>query len=161
MASVTSTTTGNDAQHETETGEQTRHQSGESPAARLFRQLVSYGIIGVMCSGLDTVLFALFTYVLHGNDLVSNFVSVSIGITLSFFLNRRFTFKVSDHAARRYVTFFAVGMCGLALSEGMLMLAAAIGMEAIVMKVISIFVVAAFQFVLNKLISFRPAKEQA
>lgn len=134
---------------------------GKATLMGLFRQLVSYGIIGIMCSGVDTVLFALFTYVLHGNDLVSNFISVSIGITMSFFLNRRFTFKVSDHAARRYAMFFAVGMCGLALSEGMLVLAASIGMEAIVMKVISIFVVAAFQFVLNKLVSFRPDRARA
>lgn len=122
----------------------------------LFCQLASYGLIGLLCSALDTALFSMLVYLFHGNEIASNFISVSIGITLSFVLNRKFTFDAKDHIARRYVSFFLVGMCGLLLSEGLLLFATINGIEPIVMKLISVFIVAVFQFILNKFISFRP-----
>lgn len=121
----------------------------------LFREVISYGCIGLLSSGLDTLFFALFVYGFGQNEIAANFVSVIIGITCSFFLNRRFTFKLKDYIVRRYISFFAVGMCGLGLSELMISLSSTLNIEPLVIKIASIFVVAAFQFVLNKLISFR------
>ena len=81
----------------------------------LFKQLVSYGIIGCISSGTDAILFAFFVYFLQAPGLTVNIFTVCAGIAISFFLNRKFTFKIKDHTARRCMRFFAVGICGLAL----------------------------------------------
>lgn len=121
----------------------------------LIRQMASYGVIGLLCSSLDAALFAALVGNLSVDPLVANCVSVSLGATISFFLNRAFTFKVADKVLRRYVTFFCVAMAGLLLSELMLITGAKFGIDAFVIKIVSIFVVAALQFVLNKAVSFK------
>ena len=123
---------------------------------RLLQQLVSYGIIGCVCSGVDTLVFTILVTVFPDYVLAINVASVSLGITMSFFLNRRYTFKITDHTVRRYCLFFGVGMCGLVLSELIILAADCIGISVFIAKIASVFIVAVFQFILNKLISFRP-----
>ena len=121
----------------------------------LFKQLVSYGIIGCISSGTDAILFAFFVYFLQAPELTVNIFTVCVGITISFFLNRKFTFKMKDHSARRYLRFFAVGICGLLLSELIIWAGNTANIETIITKLTSIVIVAIFQFVLNKTISFK------
>lgn len=123
---------------------------------KLLREMFSYGLIGILASGTDALIFTALTYGKFLPHLVANIIGVSVGITISFFLNRHFTFKMSDHTLRRYGCFFAVGLCGLILSEAMLYAGTTwYGFSPMVIKIASIIVVAVFQFVLNKLISFR------
>lgn len=122
----------------------------------LLRQMLSYGVIGLISSGTDALLFALFVYVFHWFSLAANLVSVSVGITISFFLNRKYTFKISDHIKRRYIVFFGVGMIGLCISEIILWGGHVLAVNAMVTKLCSIVLVSIVQFVLNKLISFKP-----
>ena len=121
----------------------------------LFKQLLSYGIIGCISSGTDAILFALFVYSLHTPELTVNVFTVCVGITISFFLNRKFTFKLKDHTSRRYMRFFAVGICGLLLSELIIWAGSAANIETVMTKLASIIIVAIFQFILNKTVSFR------
>lgn len=122
----------------------------------LFREIFSYGLIGLLASGTDTLIFAVLTEAVLIPHLVANLIGVCVGIIISFTLNRRYTFKKEDHTARRFGTFFAVGLCGLLLSEAMLYTGIEVlGFSAMLVKVVSVCVVAAFQFVLNKLVSFR------
>ena len=123
--------------------------------SKLLRQLISYGIIGCISSGTDAILFAFLVYSVGAPELAVNIFTVCVGITISFFLNRRFTFKMKDHTARRYARFFAVGMCGLLLSELIIWAGNAANIETIITKLVSIIIVAIFQFVLNKTISFK------
>lgn len=124
---------------------------------RTLKQMVSYGIIGCIASGTDFVLFSTLVYAFGMLDMVANILSVCAGITISFFLNRHFTFKLKDRVARRYVTFFCVGMVGLALSELILFGGKSIGLEPFITKLVSIIIVAVVQFLLNKFVSFRPS----
>lgn len=125
-------------------------------AAVLFREMTSYGLIGIIASGADAILFLVLTERGRLSHLSANIVGVCVGITISFFLNRKFTFGKIDHTVKRYSLFFAVGMYGLALSEGILFIGTEkYGFSPVLVKLISIAIVAAFQFVLNKLISFR------
>ena len=118
------------------------------------RNAIIYGGIGIVSSSADAVVFLILMYVGGLNPLVSNAISVSIGITTSFVLNRNFNFKVYDHALRRALIFFAVGLCGLGLSQLILFVAACWGVEMFVAKLVSIVIVAGFQFLLNSLVSF-------
>lgn len=87
---------------------------------------------------------------------IANFISVNVGIIGSFILNTFLNFKVYDYLLKRAITFFIIGYCGLGLS----MLIMYLGIEVfdykeLVVKIFSIILVALFQFILNKLVTYR------
>ena len=57
-----------------------------------FRHLILYGIIGSFTATLDFLVFTLLIRVLDINYLVANCISVLVGITTSFYLNRNYNF---------------------------------------------------------------------
>jgi putative flippase GtrA len=123
--------------------------------SELLRNILLYGIIGALASGVDLLLFSFLVYVVNYPALISNVLTVIVGITISFILNRKFNFRVTDRVIRRYGMFFCVGICGLVLSELILFVGSQVGIESFTVKLVSVFVVALFQFTLNRTISFR------
>lgn len=121
-----------------------------------FRNLILYGVIGSFTSFLDFCVFTLLSNVLGIHYLVSNCISVLVGITTSFLLNRTYNFKVKDKTKQRFAIFLTVGLCGLMLSNLILYVGIDImhGNETIV-KLASIVLVVGFQFLLNKFVTFR------
>ena len=120
----------------------------------LFRNLVLYGLIGCFAAGTDALLFYILTTVVGMFPLHANLISVPVGIMISFLLNRHFNFKVTDHPVKRGFIFFAVGLFGMTISQGILWVGLSTSFEPIVVKLFSVVVVALIQFTLNKLISF-------
>lgn len=121
-----------------------------------FRHLILYGIIGSFTASLDFLVFTLLTRVLDINYLVANCISVLVGITTSFYLNRNYNFKVSDKTAQRFSIFLAVGLTGLLMSNIILW----VGIDKMhinesITKLASIVLVVFFQFLLNKFVTFR------
>ena len=121
-----------------------------------FRNLILYGIIGSLSSFLDFCVFTVLTSVVGLYYLLANCISVLVGITTSFLLNRAYNFKVKDKARKRFVIFLTVGLCGLMLSNLILW----IGIDKMrinesVTKLASIVLVVGFQFLLNKFVTFR------
>lgn len=123
--------------------------------SKILQQAISYGLIGVSCSFIDVALFSAFVYLGHIDELIANAISVAIGLTISFVCNRKFTFKIYNHAAIRYVLFFCVGMLGLGFSELILYGLSLLGFTPIISKLFSVVFVGLFQFICNKFISFK------
>lgn len=121
-----------------------------------FRNLILYGIIGSFTSFLDFCVFTVLSNYVGIYYLVANCISVLVGITTSFLLNRAYNFKVKDHTGKRFLTFLSVGLCGLVLSNIILYLGIEVleGKETIV-KLASIVLVVGFQFLLNKFVTFK------
>lgn len=122
-----------------------------------FRELILYGIIGGSCAALD---FGLYTLLgLWIPYLWANVISVHAGIICSFLLNRQYNFKVKDRPAQRFAFFYLIGLSGLGLSELIIyLLAKKMGWDYILTKLLTVVVVALYQFVLNKFITFRKTK---
>ncbi|MDR1187922.1 MAG: GtrA family protein [Bifidobacteriaceae bacterium] len=123
------------------------------------RQVLLYGLFGLTAAGVDFGLFRLLRQT-GMTLLVANVVSVNVGIAISFVCNAFLNFRRTDTLARRALTFFCVGWAGLALSSAIL----AVGVQRMDLdetwvKAASIVVVAAFQFTLNKFVTFRVAKK--
>ena len=118
------------------------------------RNFFLYGVIGSTCALLDFSLFTLMYQVAGLNEYVANAISIHIGIATSFILNSRFNFKKTDRLAFRAIAFYATGLFGLALSQGLLWLGDTLSVPVITAKIISIFVVAIVQFTLNRIIAF-------
>ena len=120
----------------------------------LLRQIILYGIIGGGSAFLDFLLFSLMYSNLGINKYIANGISVHAGIAMSFVLNRSFNFKKTDRVLFRVVSFYATGLFGLALSQGLLWLGGIFILDIVIVKFVSIFIVAAVQFVINKLVTF-------
>lgn len=126
---------------------------GHSLAAwrALIGQMMKYGIFGGIGAGTDFLLYTIL--VAHGDvpALVANVVSILAGITVSFLLNSRLTFRRTDNRLIRASRFLLVGLSGMGLSTAMLAgLTGWAGMNPIWAKVITLPLVALFQFILNK-----------
>ncbi len=121
----------------------------------IIKEMFLYGLIGGTTALIDTLCYSLLTRVFHLDELLSNFIGVNIGIALSFLLNTFFNFKKTTKLKKRAISFFAVGYCGLLLS----MLIMYVGVDLLkihdlIVKLGSVFLVAVFQFILNKLITY-------
>ena len=119
------------------------------------RNLVLYGIIGGLSSGLDALVFALLFKGAGINQFIANTISIHCGIFLSFFLNSRYNFKKTDNFWRRFIPFYLTGLFGLLLSQGILWLGGQWGIEPIITKLVSIVIVALVQFFINRAVAFR------
>lgn len=121
-----------------------------------YRNLVLYGLIGMLSVSIDFILFGILTYFFTDYYLMANVISVNCGIVNSFLLNRHFNFKVKNKVVFRFVTFYVVGIIGLAVSSFLLYILVNIFlMEMLFAKFLTIVIVTVFQFLLNKYVTFR------
>lgn len=121
-----------------------------------FRNLILYGIIGSFTSFLDFCVYTVLSQYAGIYYLVANCISVLVGITTSFVLNRKYNFKVKDHAGQRFSIFLTVGLCGMLLSNLILYVGIdKLQYNQLIVKLASIVLVVFFQFILNKYITFR------
>lgn len=125
-----------------------------------FHDLILYGIIGCLSSGLDFCVYTFLVRVIGMNYLVANCISVVVGITTSFTLNRKYNFKVTDRTFRRFAMFFTVGICGMLLSNLVLYICIdKLMLDSIISKLLSIVLVVFIQFLINKFITFKKINE--
>lgn len=121
----------------------------------LLRQIILYGVIGLLSASFDSCLYIWFTNSFGVNVFLANFISINCGIALSFTLNTFVNFRKTDHIGRRAVRFFAIGYVGLVLSMIILYVGITfMGINDIYVKLFSVVVVATIQFLFNKYISF-------
>lgn len=121
-----------------------------------FRNLILYGVIGGISSGLDFTVYTLLVNVVEFHYLISNICSVLVGIATSFTLNRRYNFKVKDQTKRRFFIFLFVGISGLLLSSLILYICIQeLRIDELLSKLLSIVLVVFIQFILNKNITFK------
>lgn len=123
------------------------------------RQFLLYCVIGLSGTTLDFGLFSLLlrTGLLESSHYqAANAISYASGTLLSFILNARFNFRVTDRIAQRLVCFFGVALVGLAISAGLLhWLVADCGFNKYLSKLATLFVIMLVQYNLNRWFSFR------
>lgn len=121
----------------------------------LLREMFLYGIFGLFSAFMDTFSFALISKT-GMSVLIANFISVNIGITISFFLNTFLNFKKSTKLIWRAAKFFGVGYIGLALSTFIMWLGVIVmDQQHMAVKVISVVAAAALQYLFNKFFTFK------
>lgn len=121
-----------------------------------YKNLVLYGLIGLFTSSIDFFAYFLLTSCLDVYYIVANVISVTIGITLSFILNRKYNFKITDNTIVRFIIFFSVGIGGMLLSSLLLyVFIDIVSLNKNIAKVLSIVLVVLLQYILNKTITFK------
>ena len=126
-----------------------------APPSHPLTKFARYVVFGGTGAALDFGVFAGLVYGLGTPSAVATAAGVLVGISTSFFLNRRYTFAVLDRLRTRYFRFFAVGAMGLALSVLVVGLLSDVGsVEPFLAKALSLPPVLALQFTLNSNWSF-------
>jgi putative flippase GtrA len=121
----------------------------------ILRETFLYAIIGGFSAFTDSCFYYLFTRWFLLSELFSNFLSVNIGIAISFLLNTFVNFRKTSNLHKRAMSFYLVGYMGLGLSTLLLFVGINyLDINDLIVKFVSIFVVAAFQFILNKTITY-------
>ncbi|MCW2683593.1 MAG: dolichyl-phosphate beta-D-mannosyltransferase [Blastococcus sp.] len=120
-----------------------------------YRNFFLYQLIGVSGVLLDLLLFLLLYNVVGLHEQIATAISTSAGITNNFLLNSFLNFRKRDGMLRRFGRFYAVGLLGIGLVAVLLLVFHSwLGVDANVVKIASMPVVAVFQFFLNKRWSF-------
>lgn len=128
---------------------------------RLPKQLLLYLVCGGMGVASDYGLYlGLVASGLHYQT--ANVAGYASGTLVSFALNRTVTFGTRDRTARRLVSFLLVAATGYSVSGVMLwMLIDVIALSPTIAKGLTLPVVVALQFTLNRSITFRAAADRA
>lgn len=125
----------------------------------LVKEVILYGLIGGCCALLDASIYLILARHVGLNEFLSNLISVHAGIILSFILNSYLNFKKTNSMLKRAISFFSVGYMGLLISMFILWLGVSLfKLDDFLVKIVSIGIVAAFQFILNKIITFGKIK---
>lgn len=120
------------------------------------RQFLLYCIIGLSGTMLD---FGAYSMLLRSGLLeyqAANVVGYASGTLLSFILNTRYNFRISDRLFRRLACFFGVALVGLSISAVLLhVLVDHYHVNRYLAKVPTLVAVMLVQYNLNRWISFR------
>ena len=80
---------------------------------RPFGQLIRFGLVGSFNTVLDFVLLFTFVYGLSLNTYLGNILSTGICLVVSYFLNKRWTFRSGEGSRPQFVRFLVVTLVGL------------------------------------------------
>mgnify|MGYP000859673245 CR=1 FL=1 len=84
---------------------------------RIWNEAALFSIVGIINTGVDFAVFTLLNGVVGINHLLSQVLSYSCGIVNSFFLNRRWTFRVErPKTVKEFAAFVLVNILSLGIS---------------------------------------------
>jgi len=120
------------------------------------RIFVVYCAIGMMGVSIDYCSYLALVNWFGVHYLLANAMSTSLGIINNFMFNSFFNFRVQDRFWRRFVSFYSIGLLGLAVSSLLLyILVGYFRFGPNLSKLATLVVVVLLQYNLNRLISFR------
>jgi putative flippase GtrA len=123
--------------------------------ARQKRSFLLYAVMGGTALLVELVLFYVMHYSLRQGLVASNAVAMGVGMLTSFTLNSRYTFKVNNRLAVRFLSFAAVSGCSYVLSTVMLLaLSRGLSVPAFIAKILTLPVILLFQYNVNKRLTF-------
>ena len=122
------------------------------------KQFLLYCVIGASGVTLDFGIYSLLVKTRLLDYQAANAVGYSSGTLLSFILNARFNFRVTDKIPLRLVSFFSIAFLGWLVSAGLLhLLIGRFSFDKYLSKFATLIVVVLLQYNLNRLLSFRKA----
>lgn len=130
-------------------------------ASAKIRQFVFYLVCGGTGVTVDLTCYS--ALVFSGVEYqVANAIGYAAGTMVSFFLNRHFTFKTYDKTMRRLASFLAAAGVGYLISSAMLWtLVEKLTIHPVPSKLMTLVVVLAVQFLVNRALTFRPSLSSA
>lgn len=121
-----------------------------------YRNFILYSAIGCITTAIDVGIFALLGH-FNVHELIDNTISYQVAMVFSFFLNRRFNFKVKDNMWKRFLSFFLVNLIGYGISQALvLVFITLIEMQEFPGKLLATILAGLAQFLVVKYWTFKP-----
>lgn len=127
---------------------------------RLCKQIIGFGIVGLLAFFIDYALFAFLYKILGIHYLIAAVISFCVSLSFNYAASMRYVFKhKSDMTRRREIVLFFVGaVIGLGINEIMLYVGDVVfRIDPLITKILATVVVAVWNFVTRKL--FLDARE--
>ncbi|OHD73867.1 MAG: hypothetical protein A2177_14350 [Spirochaetes bacterium RBG_13_68_11] len=127
------------------------------PGPAILAEMVRYGLVGLVNTAVGLSVIYVAMQVLHWHYAVANVVGYCLGLAISFFLNKRFTFRSSRAITPREPLLFLL-VCGAsyAIQMGALVVCVEVlRVDGFSAQVLAMAVYAAVGYAGNKLITFR------
>lgn len=125
---------------------------------RARRTFLVYCVIGLSGVGCDFLVYSLLLRSGVASYQQANAVGYLAGTVLSFILNARYNFRVTDRLAVRFLLFAGVAFLGYTVSAAALHgLVEWAGLDRYLAKAATLVAVVLIQYNLNRLLSFRTA----
>lgn len=125
----------------------------------LFMQFMRFAVVGVINTGIDYLIYwSLTRYVDFFEDekIFATSIAFIVAATNSYFMNKFFTFRdKSKEFGSQYIKFFVVSLIGFAINAGVFWLLLQTGLFDIAAKVLTTGVVLSWNFIANKLWTFK------
>lgn len=120
-------------------------------------EFIKYAIIGVIATISDFLVLVFFTEYLLVHYIISIVVAYLFASIVNFLLQKVFTFKCKKGAyLKQFMIFFTIGLGGLLINMGIIYAGVTLfGLWYIYGKVIATFVAFIWNFIANKLITFK------
>lgn len=121
----------------------------------VIRNILLYGLFGTIAAVVDFLLFLIINSILDNrHPEIANVVSAGTGFVVSFLLNTHLNFRKTDRYALRFASYLAICLAGIGLSTAMIYLLKG-SIPLVPLKILTMVVVAAVQFLLNRSITYR------
>ena len=121
---------------------------------KLIKQIAKFGVVGVICFGIDYSLMILLTEFGHLDYLFSCGISFCVSVVVNYLLSMRFVFrsKKDSSKAKEFIVFVVLSISGLLLTEVLMW----IGVEQFALhymfaKVVVTGIVMVYNFVTRKI----------
>ena len=126
--------------------------------AKNIYRIKSQFLMYCLCGGIGVLsdVISYYCVISNGNNYqLANVVGYSIGTIVSFYLNRKLTFRVKTKVKTRLFIFIAVAMIGYSMSAIILgILIEIIHVDSMLSKVIVLPIIVLIQYAINKKITF-------
>lgn len=89
---------------------------------KLIKQIAKFGVVGIICFGIDYTLMILLTEVGGLDYLLSAGVSFCVSVVVNYLLSMRFVFrsKKDGSKAKEFIIFVMLSVTGLLLTEALM-----------------------------------------
>lgn len=86
---------------------------------KLLEQIVKFGIVGVLCFGIDFAVFSFLNYVVGAHYAVAAFWGFVISVIVNYILSMRYVFARKEQMDRKaeFIIFVVLSVIGLGLNE--------------------------------------------
>ncbi len=119
-------------------------------------QAIRFGIVGVLNTGITLAVIFVLMKGLGVHYALSNCIGYVVGFLNSFVLNKKWTFRSKGNVGVEGVLFVAVfGVCYLIQLGALVLMKETMGIKADYAQLLAMAVYTGFNFILNKLITFR------
>lgn len=87
--------------------------------SKLINQIAKFGVVGVVCFGVDYGLMILLTELGGVDYLLSSAISFSVSVVVNYLLSMRFVFRSKENSnkAKEFIVFVILSVSGLMLTE--------------------------------------------